>query len=183
VREFVRPELFNRVDAALPRIRDLRRRTSRLLNSAVAVELRNQLFRLTKLEERQRRKPKFSVAVLKRLSQRDEVLALTTRVAQHVELAVELEDTALLRLYSTTTELVAHSARVRFSKQTGLPEFYNRLDSVVTFSPLSAESIRTIAERKLDTLNEREGLTKSQRRLVRSPAVVELVTQAGFDAN
>ncbi len=61
------------------------------------------------------------------------------------------------------------------------PEFYNRLDSVVTFDPLSAESIRIIAEKELNSLNEREGLTKARRRLVCSSAVLEFVARAGFD--
>jgi ATP-dependent Clp protease ATP-binding subunit ClpC len=62
------------------------------------------------------------------------------------------------------------------------PEFYNRLDSVVTFNPLSAESIRAIAAKELESLNEREGLTKAQRRLICSPEVIDLVAQSGFDA-
>ena len=61
------------------------------------------------------------------------------------------------------------------------PEFYNRLDSVVTFSALTSESIQKIAEKELIALNEREGLTKSNLRLTCSPAVVGLVAQAGFD--
>ncbi len=61
------------------------------------------------------------------------------------------------------------------------PEFYNRIDSVVTFKPLSDQTIRAIAIKELSELSRREGLEKQRLRLTWSEALVEKIAQAGFD--
>ncbi|MBZ0135404.1 MAG: AAA family ATPase [Planctomycetes bacterium] len=61
------------------------------------------------------------------------------------------------------------------------PEFYNRLDGVVAFEPLSEEIIHRIAARELGELAKREGLARSGITLAWDDSVVALVAQAGFD--
>jgi ATP-dependent Clp protease ATP-binding subunit ClpC len=61
------------------------------------------------------------------------------------------------------------------------PEFFNRLDSVVTFSPLTGAVIESIAEKELRQLAAREGLRRHGVQLRWTPAVVEHLARAGFD--
>src|SRR5207302_3834319 len=62
------------------------------------------------------------------------------------------------------------------------PEFYNRIDTVVTFDPLSPETIREIAEKQLRELSEREGLSRLGLRLSWTPRLLDRVLRDGFDA-
>jgi ATP-dependent Clp protease ATP-binding subunit ClpC len=62
------------------------------------------------------------------------------------------------------------------------PEFFNRIDAVVTFEPLSPEVIRAITEKELAEVGRREGLEKRGLRVAWSGAVVELLAREGFDA-
>jgi ATP-dependent Clp protease ATP-binding subunit ClpC len=62
------------------------------------------------------------------------------------------------------------------------PEFFNRIDAVVTFDPLSPEVIRAITEKELAEVGRREGLEKRGLRLAWSDAVVEFLAREGFDA-
>jgi len=66
-------------------------------------------------------------------------------------------------------------------KQFFRPELFNRLDDVVTFSPLGRDSVRRIAQKELTDLLGREGLTRRQLRLHWTDAVVEHVSRLGFD--
>jgi ATP-dependent Clp protease ATP-binding subunit ClpC len=61
------------------------------------------------------------------------------------------------------------------------PEFYNRIDQVVHFTPLSREAVRAIARRELAALEEREGFRGRAISLSFEESVVELVVSAGFD--
>lgn len=61
------------------------------------------------------------------------------------------------------------------------PEFFNRLDGVVTFDPLTHDSVLKIAEKELAELPEREGLKAYGIRLRWTPEVTEYVARAGFD--
>ena len=61
------------------------------------------------------------------------------------------------------------------------PEFFNRIDEVVTFQPLAPETIRSITVRELQALGDREGLKAAGLTLTWSPEVVELLAQKGFD--
>ncbi|MBE7491789.1 MAG: ATP-dependent Clp protease ATP-binding subunit [Planctomycetes bacterium] len=61
------------------------------------------------------------------------------------------------------------------------PEFFNRMDAVVTFAPLEHATILRIAEKELTALAGREGLLRAGGRLQWTPAVVELLARAGFD--
>lgn len=61
------------------------------------------------------------------------------------------------------------------------PEFFNRIDRVVTFDPLSQESLHAIVEKELGEIASREGLVKRRITVSWSPALVEQVIQVGFD--
>ena len=61
------------------------------------------------------------------------------------------------------------------------PEFFNRLDAVVTFNPLDQEAIRVIVIKELSEINEREGLKKSGVTLRCTDALVEQIAEQGFD--
>ncbi len=63
------------------------------------------------------------------------------------------------------------------------PEFFNRLDAVIAFSPLSREVIYRITEKELGDLRKREGLERYGRRLTWTPALVEHLAQVGFESN
>lgn len=60
------------------------------------------------------------------------------------------------------------------------PEFFNRIDQVVVFNPLSHEHVAAIARRELAAIGEREGLTRRSIRLEFTPALVEHITAIGF---
>jgi ATP-dependent Clp protease ATP-binding subunit ClpC len=62
------------------------------------------------------------------------------------------------------------------------PEFFNRLDGVVTFQPLAAGTIRAITEKELAEVAAREGLARAGVRLGWSERLVEHLARAGFDA-
>jgi ATP-dependent Clp protease ATP-binding subunit ClpC len=61
------------------------------------------------------------------------------------------------------------------------PEFFNRLDSVVTFEPLTSDVIQAIAEKELRELAGREGLRQQGVQLKWTRAVVEHLARTGFD--
>lgn len=61
------------------------------------------------------------------------------------------------------------------------PEFFNRLDAVVSFAPLSKESIEAITRKELAEIAGREGLAERQVLLVWSDAVVAHLAAEGFD--
>jgi ATP-dependent Clp protease ATP-binding subunit ClpC len=61
------------------------------------------------------------------------------------------------------------------------PEFYNRLDAVVTFNSLAEGTIREIAAKELREFASREGLTAQGVKLVWSDDVPALIAKAGYD--
>lgn len=62
------------------------------------------------------------------------------------------------------------------------PEFFNRLDSVVAFSPLTPEIIRKITVKELEDLCGREGLLRYGRKLVWTNRLVERLAEIGFQS-
>lgn len=62
------------------------------------------------------------------------------------------------------------------------PEFFNRIDSVVTFQPLSRETILAITRKELKDLCSREGLVKANIRLTFSDELINHLAEVGFDA-
>jgi ATP-dependent Clp protease ATP-binding subunit ClpC len=62
------------------------------------------------------------------------------------------------------------------------PEFFNRIDGVVTFQPLSPQVVRDITRGELAKLAQREGLARAGVRLEWTERLVEHLARAGFDA-
>jgi ATP-dependent Clp protease ATP-binding subunit ClpC len=60
------------------------------------------------------------------------------------------------------------------------PEFFNRLDAVVTFDPLNPEAVKRIARRELEAVARRRGL--SEWKISWSEALVEHLVQRGWDS-
>jgi ATP-dependent Clp protease ATP-binding subunit ClpC len=61
------------------------------------------------------------------------------------------------------------------------PEFFNRLDAVVTFKSLDRAEVERIAIKELNDLAAREGLAAAALQLRWSPALVAAVAEAGYD--
>ncbi|MBX3747134.1 MAG: ATP-dependent Clp protease ATP-binding subunit [Verrucomicrobiae bacterium] len=61
------------------------------------------------------------------------------------------------------------------------PEFFNRLDSVVTFSPLPPEVVRRIARLELEGVPEREGMARAGLKMVWDPELEAHLAAVGFD--
>jgi ATP-dependent Clp protease ATP-binding subunit ClpC len=62
------------------------------------------------------------------------------------------------------------------------PEFFNRIDRVVTFHSLSRETVLDITRKELAELARREGFVRSGLELVWTESVVEWLAKVGFDA-
>jgi ATP-dependent Clp protease ATP-binding subunit ClpC len=63
------------------------------------------------------------------------------------------------------------------------PEFFNRLDAVVTFDSLSPATIDAITRKELAEIGRREGFQRSGLRLCWSDALVARLAKEGFDAH
>ncbi|HMN89523.1 MAG TPA: AAA family ATPase [Saprospiraceae bacterium] len=61
------------------------------------------------------------------------------------------------------------------------PEFFNRIDHLVFFAPLTAEAIQRIIRKELNDLRQREGFVKRHLHLNFSEALIEHIVHAGFD--
>ncbi len=61
------------------------------------------------------------------------------------------------------------------------PEFFNRLDEVITFRPLSTADIESITRKELEELAAREGLASARLRLAWSERLVRWVARTGYD--
>jgi ATP-dependent Clp protease ATP-binding subunit ClpC len=61
------------------------------------------------------------------------------------------------------------------------PEFFNRMDQVVTFRPLKPEGVKAITRRELDAIAKREGLLRGGIKVAWSDALVERLAAIGFD--
>jgi ATP-dependent Clp protease ATP-binding subunit ClpC len=62
------------------------------------------------------------------------------------------------------------------------PEFFNRLDAVVTFHPLGADTIRAITRKELATIAAREGLSRAGVAVRWTDRLVDHLADVGFDA-
>jgi ATP-dependent Clp protease ATP-binding subunit ClpC len=76
----------------------------------------------------------------------------------------------------------AQPAFERIAMDTFRPEFFNRIDSVITFRPLSHETILALARRELEAITGREGFSKNRLQLEWTSAVEEHLASAGYDA-
>ncbi len=62
------------------------------------------------------------------------------------------------------------------------PEFFNRIDAVVSFQPLGPETVRAITRKELAEVGRREGLTKDGLRMAWTERLLDELARAGFDA-
>lgn len=62
------------------------------------------------------------------------------------------------------------------------PEFFNRLDSVIAFSPLSQQMVQQITLKELNDLRRREGLERYGRRIEWTEALVDHLARTGFQS-
>jgi ATP-dependent Clp protease ATP-binding subunit ClpC len=62
------------------------------------------------------------------------------------------------------------------------PEFFNRMDAVVTFRPLQPQAVRSIARRELNAIADREGIRRTGLKLSWNEALVDRIVGIGFDA-
>ena len=62
------------------------------------------------------------------------------------------------------------------------PEFYNRIDRVVSFRPLGRDSTRRIVVKELQSLNTREGLEKRKVKLGWTDRLVDHLVDVGFNS-
>ena len=81
-----------------------------------------------------------------------------------------------------TGEEFASSTYHRAAQTFFRPEFYNRIDAVLSFNALDKASVRRIVIKELNALNAREGMVKRDVRLVWTDRLVNHVVQAGFDS-
>jgi ATP-dependent Clp protease ATP-binding subunit ClpC len=75
------------------------------------------------------------------------------------------------------TSPYAHAVRDFFR-----PEFFNRLDAVVTFETLRRETIEAITRKELREISKREGFQRAGLRLVWSDRLITWLARSGFDA-
>lgn len=61
------------------------------------------------------------------------------------------------------------------------PEFYNRIDGIISFNPLSEEVVETITEKELSELNQREGLKRANLKISWTKSVVKYLAKKGFE--
>jgi ATP-dependent Clp protease ATP-binding subunit ClpC len=61
------------------------------------------------------------------------------------------------------------------------PEFYNRIDQIVTFQPLEPTTVASITHKELMALNEREGFKERGLKLTFSQTLINYLSQEGFD--
>ena len=62
------------------------------------------------------------------------------------------------------------------------PEFFNRLDRVVTFQPLKEETIRAITRKELAAIARRDGLSRLRLAVDWTDSLVEQLSRVGYDA-
>jgi ATP-dependent Clp protease ATP-binding subunit ClpC len=62
------------------------------------------------------------------------------------------------------------------------PEFFNRMDAVVTFDPLKPDAVKAITRRELAAIANRDGVARSGIKLVWADSLVDELARIGFDA-
>jgi ATP-dependent Clp protease ATP-binding subunit ClpC len=62
------------------------------------------------------------------------------------------------------------------------PEFYNRIDAILTFRRLDRASVRSIVEKELSNMTTREGLRKRGIKLTWTDTLVDHLARQGFNA-
>jgi ATP-dependent Clp protease ATP-binding subunit ClpA len=62
------------------------------------------------------------------------------------------------------------------------PEIFNRIDHIVSFTPLDRKTVERIAARELKLVEQRDGLRRRGVALHTSPAALEVLARRGYDA-
>ena len=81
-----------------------------------------------------------------------------------------------------TSDELASSTYHRAAQTFFRPEFYNRIDSILTFRALDKQSVRRIVIKELNAVGSREGMVKRNIKLSWTDRVVDHVVQTGFDS-
>lgn len=81
-----------------------------------------------------------------------------------------------------TGDEIASSTYHRAAQTFFRPEFYNRIDSILSFNALDKTNVRRIVIKELNALNSREGMVKRSIKLDWTDRVVERVVQLGFNS-
>jgi ATP-dependent Clp protease ATP-binding subunit ClpC len=81
-----------------------------------------------------------------------------------------------------TGDAIASSTYNRAAQIFFRPEFYNRIDSVLSFNALGRDNVRRIAIKELNALNSREGMVKRGLKLTWTDRLVDHVARVGFDS-
>ena len=76
----------------------------------------------------------------------------------------------------------SHTSYDRAAQTFFRPEFYNRIDAILTFRPLDRTSVRRIVEKELNGLTTREGLRKRGVKLAWTDSLVDHLARQGFNA-
>jgi ATP-dependent Clp protease ATP-binding subunit ClpA len=75
----------------------------------------------------------------------------------------------------------APPAYADFARAFFRPEFFNRLDAVLSFEPLRPETVRDITRKELEDIASREGFRRAKLRLRWTDRLVEQLAREGFD--
>ena len=81
-----------------------------------------------------------------------------------------------------TGDEIASSTYNRAAEIFFRPEFYNRIDAVLSFNALDKNNVRRIAVKELNALNSREGMAKRNVRLTWTDSVVNHLVEVGFNS-
>lgn len=145
--------------------------------------LREQPFSVVLLDEIEKADPEIFDLLLGVLDEgrlKDSYGRVTSFRSAIIVMTSNLGDASLRSLGISRREEPTYEAEaLRFFR----PEFFNRLDAVVRFHPLSPEHVRAIARKELEGVAHREGLEAARIRLEWTPAVEDLVVRHGYDAS
>lgn len=98
-------------------------------------------------------------------------------------LGAERQDSGGIGFAQADSEAMTKRRRAHFASEAETffrPEFFNRIDRLLTFDPLDRETITRIARRELGRLLLREGITRRQLLVEIGPGVVDELAVAGF---
>ncbi len=101
---------------------------------------------------------------------RNSVIVMTSNVGARSSTSLGFSDEAL----------IDYPSEVRKAFR---PEFFNRLDSVIAFSPLSREVMQQITMKELDDLRRREGLERYGRQIEWSERLIDHLSRTGFQSS
>ena len=62
------------------------------------------------------------------------------------------------------------------------PELFNRIDQVITFHPLSRETMRLVVDREIQLLKKREGIIDRKMSLELGPEVLDFLADTGYNS-